>query len=75
VRSLAAGARIYGAVDPPGGLWMVLEGQVQLKGYPAIGLEERGFPSHNQKWVRAIFSNAQRIKRTLDKTCDLSLTS
>jgi CRP/FNR family transcriptional regulator, cyclic AMP receptor protein len=39
VRSLAAGARIYGAGDPPGGLWAVVEGQVQLKGYPAVGLE------------------------------------
>ena len=39
VQSLAAGARIYGAGDPPGGLWAVLEGRVQLKGYPAVGVE------------------------------------
>ena len=39
VRSLAAGARIGDAGDPPGGLWAVLEGRVQLKGYPAVGLD------------------------------------
>ena len=38
-RSVAAGVQIYGAGDPPGGLWVVLEGRVQLKGYPAIGVE------------------------------------
>jgi CRP-like cAMP-binding protein len=39
VRSVAAGARLYGAGDPPNGLWAVIEGQVRLKGYPAVGLE------------------------------------
>jgi len=38
-RSMAAGAQLYGAGDPPNGLWAILEGQVSLKGYPAAGLE------------------------------------
>lgn len=33
------GTRLYGAGDPPNGLWAVLEGQVRLVGYPASGLE------------------------------------
>lgn len=33
------GARLYGAGDPPNGLWAVLEGQVRLIGYPASGME------------------------------------
>ena len=39
VRSVGAGMRLYGAGDPPNGLWAVLDGRVQLKGYPAPGLE------------------------------------
>lgn len=39
VRSVDAGARLYGAGDPPNGLWAVIEGHVQLKGYPEVGLE------------------------------------
>ena len=39
VRSVAADTRLYRAGDPSNGLWAVLEGQVQLKGYPAPGLE------------------------------------
>lgn len=39
VRSVRAGERLYGAGDPPNGLWAVLEGRIQLKGYPAAGLE------------------------------------
>jgi CRP-like cAMP-binding protein len=39
VRSVEAGARLYGAGDPPNGLWAVIEGHVQLRGYPAAGLE------------------------------------
>ena len=37
--TLPPGALIYGMSDPPNGLWAVLEGQVQLKGYPTPGLE------------------------------------
>ncbi len=39
VRSVAAGARLYGVGDPPDGLWAVLDGQVRLIGYPAVGAE------------------------------------
>ncbi len=39
VRSVAAGARLYGVGDPPDGLWAVLDGQVRLMGYPAVGAE------------------------------------
>ena len=39
VRSLAAGGRLYRAGDPPNGLWAVIDGEIQLKGYPAAGLE------------------------------------
>lgn len=39
VRSVGCGARLHGAGDPPNGLWAVLEGKVQLKAYPAVGLE------------------------------------
>jgi len=39
VRSVAAGTRLYGVGDPPDGLWAVLDGQVRLIGYPAIGAE------------------------------------
>lgn len=41
VRPVAEGARLYGTGDPPNGLWAVLEGKVQLKGYPAVGMELR----------------------------------
>jgi CRP/FNR family cyclic AMP-dependent transcriptional regulator len=39
VRSVAAGTRLYGVDDPPDGLWAVLDGQVRLIGYPAVGAE------------------------------------
>jgi len=39
VRSVATGARLYRAGDPPNGLWVVIEGEVRLKGYPTAGLE------------------------------------
>lgn len=39
VASAPDGARLYGAGDPPNGLWAVLEGQVRLVGYPASGME------------------------------------
>jgi CRP/FNR family cyclic AMP-dependent transcriptional regulator len=39
VRSVAAGTRLYRAGDPPNGLWAVIEGEIQLKGYPTAGLE------------------------------------
>lgn len=39
VRSVPAGARLYGVGDPPDGLWAVLGGQVRLIGYPAVGAE------------------------------------
>jgi CRP/FNR family transcriptional regulator, cyclic AMP receptor protein len=39
VRSVAAGVDLYSAGDPPNGMWVVLEGEVRLKGYPAAGLE------------------------------------
>jgi CRP-like cAMP-binding protein len=39
VRQVPAGARLYETGDPPNGLWAVIDGQVQLKGYPAPGLE------------------------------------
>ncbi len=39
VRSVTAGARLYGVGDPPDGLWAVLDGQVRLIGYPAVGAE------------------------------------
>jgi CRP/FNR family transcriptional regulator, cyclic AMP receptor protein len=39
VRTVDPGTRLYGADDPSNGLWAVIEGQVQLKGYPAPGLE------------------------------------
>ena len=39
VRTVASDTRLYGAGDLSNGLWAVLEGQVQLKGYPAAGLE------------------------------------
>ncbi len=39
VRSVAAGTRLYGVGDPPDGLWAVLDGQVRLIGYPAVGAE------------------------------------
>lgn len=39
VQSVAAGARLYRAGDPPNGLWAVVEGEVQLKSYPTAGLE------------------------------------
>lgn len=38
-RSVAAGTRLYGVGDPPDGLWAVLDGQVRLMGYPAVGAE------------------------------------
>lgn len=38
-RSVEKGARLYGAGDPPNGLWAVLKGEIRLKGYPAAGLE------------------------------------
>lgn len=34
-----AGARVYGIGDPPDGLWAVIEGEVRLVSYPAIGVE------------------------------------
>ncbi len=37
--TVAAGARVYGLGDPPDGLWSVVEGEVRLVSYPAIGLE------------------------------------
>jgi CRP/FNR family cyclic AMP-dependent transcriptional regulator len=39
VHSVPAGARLYRAGDPSNGLWAVIEGEVQLKGYPTAGLE------------------------------------
>ncbi|QTC91946.1 Crp/Fnr family transcriptional regulator [Brevundimonas goettingensis] len=36
---LADGARLYGAGDPPNGLWAVVEGQVRLMAYPTSGSE------------------------------------
>jgi CRP/FNR family transcriptional regulator, cyclic AMP receptor protein len=39
VRSVATGARLYSAGDLPNGLWVVIEGEVRLKGYPTPGLE------------------------------------
>lgn len=39
VRSVGAGAHLYNAGDLSNGLWAVLDGQVQLKGYPAAGME------------------------------------
>ncbi|MEG8033225.1 Crp/Fnr family transcriptional regulator [Sphingomonas aurantiaca] len=39
IRSVAAGTRLYGVGDPPDGLWAVLDGQVRLIGYPAVGAE------------------------------------
>lgn len=39
VRSVAEGTRLYGVGDPPDGLWAVLDGQVRLMGYPAVGAE------------------------------------
>ena len=39
VRSVTAGTQLYGVGDPPDGLWAVLDGQVRLIGYPAIGAE------------------------------------
>jgi len=39
VRSVAAWTRLYGVGDPPDGLWAVLDGQVRLIGYPAVGAE------------------------------------
>lgn len=39
VVTLASGARVYEIGAPPDGLWAVLEGQVRLVGYPAIGME------------------------------------
>jgi len=35
----ALGARVYGVGDPPDGLWCVLEGEVRLMSYPAVGVE------------------------------------
>jgi CRP/FNR family cyclic AMP-dependent transcriptional regulator len=37
LRSVAAGARLYDIGDPPNGLWAVIEGQVGVRGYPAVG--------------------------------------
>lgn len=39
VSAIPDGVRLYGAGDPPNGLWAVLEGQVRLIGYPASGME------------------------------------
>ncbi len=39
VRSVASGTRLYRIGDPPDGLWAVLDGQVRLVGYPAVGVE------------------------------------
>ncbi len=39
VRTVAAGGRLYGVGDPSDGLWAVLDGQVRLIGYPAVGAE------------------------------------
>ena len=39
VRSVAGGTQLYGVGDPPDGLWAVLDGQVRLIGYPAVGAE------------------------------------
>ncbi len=39
IEMLATGARIYGLGDPPNGLWVVLEGQVRLKGLSVNGAE------------------------------------
>ncbi len=36
VRAVPAGALIYAMGDPPNGLWAVIEGQVRLKGHPAV---------------------------------------
>jgi CRP-like cAMP-binding protein len=33
------GARVYGVGDPPDGFWAVVEGEVRLVSYPAIGME------------------------------------
>lgn len=33
------GSRVYGAGDPPDGLWCVLSGEVRLVSYPAVGVE------------------------------------
>lgn len=38
-RTVATGARLYNAGDPPNGLWAVIEGEIRLKGYPTAGLE------------------------------------
>jgi len=35
----AVGARVYGVGDPPDGLWSVVEGEVRLISYPAVGVE------------------------------------
>ncbi len=37
--SVPAGTRVYGLGDPPDGLWSVVEGEVRLVSYPAIGVE------------------------------------
>lgn len=37
--TVLAGARVYGLGDAPDGLWSVVEGEVRLVSYPAIGLE------------------------------------
>ena len=39
VETLEGGARIYGAGDPPNGLWAVIAGQVRLKSLSANGSE------------------------------------
>lgn len=39
VRTLAAGATIYAAGDPPNGLWAVVAGEVRLTGHPVAGHE------------------------------------
>ena len=39
VETLEGGARIYGAGDPPNGLWAVIDGQIRLKSLSANGAE------------------------------------
>lgn len=39
LHAVSAGARVYNWGDPPDGLWVVIEGQLRLVSYPAVGVE------------------------------------
>lgn len=49
-RRAQAGDRVYGLGDAPDGLWGVVEGEVRLVSYPAVGVESVAMVLHGGGW-------------------------